>query len=89
MILYRILKQHGAPYLNRYKELSQEQYDLSEIHQNGIPSRDIDTMLRDVGFKDVRMEYHWYGLTGWADKIFGPRSFAKGYAPLVRIIATK
>jgi ubiquinone/menaquinone biosynthesis C-methylase UbiE len=87
--LYRIINNTGKRYLSKFSELSEQIYHCSEFHQSGIRSDEIELMLRKIGFSDVKIQYHWYGLSPLADKVFGKRSYKRGYAPLVRIIAVK
>ena len=87
--IYRKINNAGKHYLARFRELTEEMYNLSEFHQNGIPSETIETVLRGVGFKNVRVEYHWFGLSQITDTIFGKKIFRRGFAPLVRITAIK
>jgi ubiquinone/menaquinone biosynthesis C-methylase UbiE len=89
LAVYRSLNNNRQRYISAYHGLSEEIYDLSEFHQNGICSKKIEKIMKDVGFKKIRREYHWYGLTTFTDKIFGQRTFPPGVAPLVRITAEK
>lgn len=87
--VYRSVKDARRKYLSRFSELTTDLYDCSEFHQDGIPSVMIETMLRDAGFKEVAVQYHWYGLSTFTDKIFGRRVYKMGRAPLVKIVAVK
>lgn len=89
MKIYRKINNQRKKYLKRFNQLSKEMYDCSEFHQNGIPSEVIGTTLKRIGFKDIKLQYHWFGLNPLTDKIFGKRLFRMGYAPLVKIIAVK
>ncbi|GAB64210.1 MAG: class I SAM-dependent methyltransferase [Candidatus Jettenia sp.] len=64
-------------------------HHCSEFHSDGIPSQTIKAKLKSIGFKDIKFDYHWFGLSPLTNKMFGKRSYNKGYAPLVRIIAVK
>lgn len=87
--IYRKINDQRKKYLKAFSLLTKEMYDCSEFHQDGIPSEFIGTTLKRIGFKDVKIEYHWFGLNPLTDKIFGKRLFKIGYAPLVKIIAVK
>ena len=87
--IYRKINDAKKHYLSKFNQLTEEIYNYSEFHQKGIPSDSIIKILNDIGFKDIRIEYHWYGLSPLTDRIFGEKSYKKGYAPLVRIIAVK
>jgi ubiquinone/menaquinone biosynthesis C-methylase UbiE len=87
--IYRKMNDAGRRYLSIFSQLSEEIYNFSEFHQEGIPSEEIELILKNIGFKDVRLEYHWYGLSSLFDKIFDKNSYKRGYAPLTRIIAIK
>lgn len=87
--VYRGIFSAEKRYKARFLELTEEIYCYSEYHQNGIPSDEIGHLLRSIGFRDVSIQYHWYGLSPLTDLIFGKRAFKIGNAPLVRIIATK
>jgi hypothetical protein len=76
-------------YLSKFSQLTEEIYNCSEFHRKGIPTDTIVKTLNDTGFQDIRLEYHWYGLSLLTDKIFGNKPYRKGNAPLVRIIASK
>lgn len=87
--IYRRINNAKKHYLSKFNQLTEEIYNYSEFHQKGIPSDSIIKMLNDIGFKDIRLKYHWYGLSPLTDKIFGEKSYKKGFAPLIRIIAIK
>ena len=76
-------------YLSKFNHLTKEIYCYSEFHQNGIPIEIIESTLKRVGFKNINIEYHWFGLSPLTNKIFGKRSFKRGNAPLVKIFAVK
>ena len=78
---------------NHYKEMdgiTDEIYDLTEYNANGINGPEMQTfMLEELGFSEVHVYYHWYGLSPVADKIFGRKMYKKANAPLLRIVAVK
>ncbi len=87
--IYRKINNASKHYLTSFNQLSEEMYNCSEFHQNGIPSETIETTLKRIGFKNVQLEYHWFGLAPLTNKIFGKKFYKMGYAPLVKIIAVK
>lgn len=87
--IHRKIHDARRKYLSEFNQLTEEMYDCSEIHQKGIPSETVEATLKCVGFKEVKLEYHWFGLSSSTDKLFGKKSYHKGYAPLVRITAIK
>jgi len=87
--LYRMINDASKRYLSRFNELSEQVYKCSEYHQNGIHSKEIENILKTIGFSNVKIQYHWYGLSPLTDKIFGRKTYKRGYAPLVKIIAVK
>jgi ubiquinone/menaquinone biosynthesis C-methylase UbiE len=87
--LYRKINNSQKRYLQRYRVLSEHIYQYAEIHQNGIDSIKIESILKKIGFSKVLFQYHWFGLSNVTDKIFGKNSFKRGNAPLARIIAVK
>ncbi len=87
--IYRRLTDPKRRFLSEYKNLSAEIYDWTEFHSKGIPADKIAQVLAKTGFKEVGLSYHWYGLSPLTDTIFGNRDYKRGFAPLVRIIASK
>ncbi len=87
--LYRKLHDAKGAYLSKFDRLSEEIYDYSEFHREGVPSEEMETLLRKTGFREVEIEYHWFGLSPLADKLFGKRTRRRSSAPLVRIFAVK
>lgn len=68
--------------------LSQDLYNLSEFHSDGIDFFKIKYLFESQGFC-VKTDFHWFGLTPMTDKIFGSASFAHGWAPLVSLLCFK
>lgn len=87
--LYRKINNASKHYRSKFSQISEQMYDHSEFHQDGIPVETIESILKSVNFKFVEFKYHWFGLSPFFDKIFGKRSYRRGYAPIVRIIAKK
>ncbi|MFH1419135.1 MAG: class I SAM-dependent methyltransferase [Planctomycetota bacterium] len=65
-----------------------ETYALAECREDGVDAALVLRELRAAGL-DARAEFHWFGLTPWADRLFGDRVRPRGWAPLLRILATK
>lgn len=87
--LYRKVNNPKKRYLSACEKLSDEIYDYSEFHSEGLPSEKIVEILLKTGFQEVRVDYHWYGLSLLTDSIFGNKTYKRGFAPLVKIIAYK
>ena len=87
--VYRGLNDAKEHYLSRFSQLTKDIYDFSEFHQDGIPAHAIKSDLMNAGFRDVRIEYHWFGLSPLTDKIFSHGAYRRGFAPLARIWAYK
>jgi len=87
--LYRLARGAARRYGRRFQNLSRELYARSEIHEDGIPSGEIASSLWRLGFREVTLEFHWYGLSSWSDRMFGKKTYRRGYAPLTRITAIK
>lgn len=84
--LYRCLRGADASY--REAGVEEEDYHLAEVREDGVDAGRLTGQLNDLGFR-VETCYHWYGLTGPTDALFGRRSLPRGWAPILRIIATK
>ena len=65
-----------------------EDYALAEIKENGIDTTRLITELEESGLSTCA-EFHWYGLTGPTDRVFGRRLFSRGWAPLARVTGIK
>jgi ubiquinone/menaquinone biosynthesis C-methylase UbiE len=87
--LYRYVFDAGRRYMKAKREVTKEMYRLSEIHADGIDSTAIMERLKEEGFKDVVLRYHWFGLSGLFNRIMRKRGFSRGLAPLVSIRARK
>ena len=87
--LYRAVFNMGDKYVNVSKKITKKLYSLSEIHSDGIESDKALLDLRGMGFKDISVCYHWFGLSFLFNKLFGQKSFKRGNAPLISIIARK
>jgi len=89
LTLYRAMTDEKKYFLKKYSSVSREMYDYSEYHRNGIASDKIGIMLKEFGFRQVKIQYHWFGLSGPTDLVFRTRCYKRGYAPMVRILAVK
>lgn len=87
--LYRRVKNDRLRYSSRFPRITKDLFALTEYHENGIDTNVVQKSLFEVGFRDIKLEFHWYGMSSWSDRIFGQRTYDKGHAPLVRIIARK
>ena len=63
-------------------------YELAEFRENGVDGDAVTKQCLGVGLLP-RIDFHWYGLTGVTNLLFGQREQARGWAPLLRIVATK
>ena len=86
LALYRKLR--GAE--DEYKDLGIDTslYAQAEVHSSGVDSQAITELLQNCGF-EPEPSFHWYGLNPWADKLFGERSYGRGFAPLFSCVAVK
>lgn len=83
--IYRHFFDHGHKYLAASPELSEQDYALTEFHgENGLSGPALEKALKEIGFREVEITYHWHGLLP-----FTPPWKVKGLSPLLRIIATK
>lgn len=87
--IYRKVNSISNHRVSGFDQALQTMYRCSEFHNNGIPSQVIKAKLKSIGFKDIKFDYHWFGLSPLTNTMFGKRSYNMGYAPLVRIIAVK
>jgi ubiquinone/menaquinone biosynthesis C-methylase UbiE len=88
LALYRRMHNAAARYRKVSGEITDELYQLSEIQATGIDAAGFAALLEDRGFH-VSLQFHWYGLTGVTDRIFGRRALRRGWAPLVRVTAVR
>lgn len=89
MKLYRYIFDTGKRYLKASQEITREIYKLSEIHADGIDSGKILNQLKDIGFNDIKWQYHWFGLNGILNTLIGHKRFKRGLAPLFSVSARK
>ena len=86
--IFRVMRNAKNKYMNASPDITDEIYENSEIHEDGIDSISLVKIFEKANFS-VRTNYHWYGLLPLTDKIFGQRFFPAGFAPIVSITATK
>jgi ubiquinone/menaquinone biosynthesis C-methylase UbiE len=83
--LYRYFFDHGHDYLEKCPQLSGADYALTEFHgERGLDGKVLARALREIGFREVKVQYHWHGLLP-----FTPCWKIRGLSPLLRIIAKK
>jgi ubiquinone/menaquinone biosynthesis C-methylase UbiE len=83
---YRRLFRSPAPYVAVGARV--EDYHRAEARGDGIDAEALAAGLTAAGFQ-VDLARHWYGLNGLTDRCFGRRTFATGWAPLVRVLACR
>jgi ubiquinone/menaquinone biosynthesis C-methylase UbiE len=86
---YRCFSGTGCKYVKHFKGISEETYNYAEYHSEGIPSEMIAELLMELGFSEVIIDFHWYGLSSLADSVLGTKTFSQGLAPLMRVVAVK
>ena len=92
LAIYRKIFAAEKKYLKLDNRLTTEMYQLSEIHSNGVESGKLEKAFKNKGFSDLRITFHWLGLSKLTDimpGIFGRSKFFKGLAPLISISAFK
>jgi ubiquinone/menaquinone biosynthesis C-methylase UbiE len=92
MQLYRTCFNEKKKYLRANSNITSELYHFTEIHHKGIKTDEIAQLFKKQKFSEVRLFYHWLGLFPLLTRFclfFNIRSFRKGNAPLVSIIAKK
>lgn len=87
--LYRRMKGVRNLYKGCVHGENDDLYRCSEIHEDGIPSPYIRSLLETAGFRRISVEFHWYGLSAWTNLVFGKKVYKQGRAPLARILAVK
>jgi len=85
--VYRKVRNRKGAFASSSGGLACGLYDLAEYHSKGIPADEVVRLLVGAGFA-VEVGFHWFGLSGLFDRIFGDRSWRRGWAPLVAIVAT-
>jgi ubiquinone/menaquinone biosynthesis C-methylase UbiE len=83
--LYRYFFDHGPKYIAACPSLKLEEYHITEWHgDDGLDAKSLELALKKIGFREVRVEYHWQGLLP-----FTPFWRICGLSPLMRILAVK
>jgi ubiquinone/menaquinone biosynthesis C-methylase UbiE len=86
--LYRKLRNAKKKYVDSVKGLTDELYELSEFHEEGVDAVHLAGLFERAGFS-VCLKHHWYGLNPVTDRVYGERDFSRGWAPLIRLWAVK
>ncbi len=77
-------------YRKTNKTISEELFKLAEIHyENGIDSKAIIAMLKEIGFMDVNWHFHWFGVFNIFNRLIKHRTFNAGFAPTLCVEAKK
>ncbi|MBM4085541.1 MAG: class I SAM-dependent methyltransferase [Planctomycetes bacterium] len=84
--LYRRVRSAGPKYRRASEEITPEVYRLAEWQEEGVDSSRVVQLLEEKGFS-VEAKHHWFGLSRLLDRTLGARSFGRGWAPLVSIVA--
>lgn len=85
---YRRLRDAGSKYVGALPGVTRRIYELSEWQEDGVDAEALAALLESLGFQ-VTLARHWYGLTPVTDRVFGARTFARGWAPLLRVWAVR
>jgi SAM-dependent methyltransferase len=83
---YRRLRAAGRQY--EKAGVDAETYELAEVQEKGVDGELVLNQLQAAGL-DATAGFHWFGLTPLTNRLFGRRERQRGWAPLLRIIATK
>ena len=92
MKIYRKINSAERRYFRMDKRLTSELYKKSEIHENGISSKEVMSLVKEAGFNDISISHHWLGLNRLTDVMFGflgHKGTACGWAPIMSIKAIK
>ena len=88
LIGYRRLRGAEQKYVDAAPTIDAQTYAMAEYREDGVDGERVVRQLREAGL-EARAEYHWYGLATWSNRLFGLRGRSRGWAPLLRIIASK
>ncbi len=86
--VYRRLRAADEKYARASSDIDAETYALAEFRENGVDGQRIVGQLRDARLHP-EASFHWFGLTGLTNRLFGERVCARGWAPLLSITAVK
>ena len=86
--VYRRLRGARRRYTQASSAVEQRTYDLAEYHESGVAGERVVRHFQEAGL-EVTASYHWFGLSPIANRLFGERQCGRGWAPLLRLRATK
>lgn len=86
--VYRRLRAADARYAGAAPCIDAETYALAEYRENGVDSEMVVDQLRDARLTPTA-GFHWFGLSPLTNRVFGHRQAARGWAPLISIVAVK
>ena len=86
--LYRKIKNTRTDYVNIHPRITDEIYDLSERHEDGINTPYLISLLDSAGFS-VEVNYHWFGLSPFFNRLFKQKRYPRRLAPIVSLVAVK
>lgn len=86
LALYRSLNKAADKYVDPGQGITRDIYCLAEYQEKGVESGSLLELLESRGFA-AAARYHWFGLSPLTDKLFGERTFSRGVAPLLQIVA--
>ena len=86
--LYRRLRGARHRYAHASSAIDARTYELAEFHESGVRSDNVARQFREAGLSTTAA-FHWFGLSTWANRLFGRRELGRGWAPLLRLQATK
>ncbi|MEW5717355.1 MAG: methyltransferase domain-containing protein, partial [Chloroflexota bacterium] len=86
--VYRRFRNARAKYQRASGAITPELYDLTEWQEEGVDSRSLIDLFEKVGFA-VEVKFHWFGLISALDKFVGARFHARGWSPLLSLVAIK
>jgi len=86
--LYRKIKNARTVCVNAHPRITDEIYDLSERHEDGINTPYLVSLLDSAGFS-VEVNYHWFGLSPFFNRLFKQKRYPRRLAPIVSLVAVK
>ncbi len=86
--VYRQFRNARAKYQRACGALTPELYDLTEWQEQGVDARNLIHLFERAGFS-VRARFHWFGLIPTFDRFVGARFQARGWSPLLSVVAIK
>jgi ubiquinone/menaquinone biosynthesis C-methylase UbiE len=85
---YRRLRATDRKYAHAAPGMDAQTYTLAEYRENGVDGKRVVAQLRKAQL-EPHARFHWFGLTPLTNRLFGQRERARGWAPLLSIVATK